>query len=85
MIIDGRAKMIWIPRRAKNGSNHPPRPNSSTAISPTITGETARGRSTMALTSRFPGKESLVTTRATRTPNTLVTATVTTVMMPVSR
>ena len=38
--IDGSAKMTWMPRAAKNDSNHPPRPNRSTAISPTITGDT---------------------------------------------
>jgi hypothetical protein len=33
-IIDGSAKMTWMPRAAKKGSNHPPRPNRSTAIKP---------------------------------------------------
>ena len=56
MTIDGSAKMIWIPCAANNGSNQPPRPNSRTPSRPTITGETAIGRSTNALTRRRPGK-----------------------------
>ncbi|TML01096.1 MAG: hypothetical protein E6G40_04045 [Actinobacteria bacterium] len=83
--IDGSAKMIWIPRAAKKGSNHPVRPNSNTAIRPTMTGDTARGRVTRALTRPRPGNRSLVRTRASGTPNTAVTTTVITAMMIVSR
>ena len=78
--IDGRANKIWMPRAAKSGSNQPPRPNSSTAISPTITGETASGTFTRAEIRRLPGKLSRASTRATIKPRTLVTTTVTTMI-----
>ena len=84
-IMAGSANMIWIPREAKKGSNHPPRPNSSTAMSPTTTGETARGRSTSAETSRFPGKRSRARTSATITPKNVVTTTVIAMITKVSR
>ena len=76
MTIEGSAKMIWIPCDLKNDSNHPPRPNSSTAMSPTMTGDTPRGRSTSAESTRLPGNWSRANTRATITPNTVVTTTV---------
>jgi hypothetical protein len=66
-----------------HGSNHPPSPNSTTAIRPTITGETARGRSTAALIKARPGKRSRAITSATITPKTDVTITEMTVMTPV--
>ena len=82
-IIDGSAKITWMPRAAKKGSNHPPRPNRSTAISPTITGETASGRSTRADTRRLPTNRSRASTSATMIPKKVVTITVTTMMMAV--
>ena len=75
-IIEGSAKMTWIPRAAKNASNHPPVPKSRTAMSPTMTGETASGTSTNAETNGFPRNRSRASTSATMTPKTLVTTTV---------
>ena len=74
--IDGSAKMTWIPCAAKNASNQPPRPKSRIAMRPTMTGETASGRSTSAEIRRFPGKWSRVSTSATMMPNTVFTMTV---------
>ncbi len=82
-IIEGSAKMIWIPRAAMKDSNHPLRPNSRTAISPTMTGETARGRLTRAETRRLPGNRSRANRSATTTPNAVVTATVTSMITKV--
>ena len=52
--IDGSAKMMSMPRAEKNGSNQPPRPNSRTQASPTVTGESANGRSTSAFRMPLP-------------------------------
>ncbi len=82
--IEGRAKMIWIPWAAKNDSNQPPRPNSRTAIRPTITGETGQAGGPPPRSSRLlPGKRSRASTSATITPKTDVTITVMTMMTPV--
>ncbi len=81
--IEGTANKIRMPWPVNHGSNHPPSPNSTTAISPTITGDTARGRSTSALIKALPGKRSRAITSATITPKTDVTITVMTVMTPV--
>ena len=53
---DGNAKMMWIPRASKNGSNHPPRPNSNTHAMPTVTGDSAKGRSTSAFNQASAGE-----------------------------
>src|SRR5947199_4618542 len=82
MAIDGRAKRIWIPRAWKNDWNHPPVPNSSTAISPTITGETPSGRSTSADRMRLPGNWSRASTTATMRPKNPVTTTVRSMITP---
>ena len=81
--IEGTAKSTWTPCAVNQGSNHPPRPNSRTAISPTTTGDMAIGRSTSALISRLPGKRSRMRTTAMTTPSTLVTTMVINVMTPV--
>ncbi len=83
--IEGTAKRIWMPRALNHGSNQPPVPNSRTAARPTTTGETASGRSTIALTSRRPGNRSRARTIATTTPKTEVTTTVSAVMTPVRK
>ena len=83
--IEGNAKMIWTPRAAKNGSNHPPRPNRSTAMTPTITGDTAIGRSTKALRMLLPKNRSRASTRAAIKPSTPVTTTVIIVTTKVSQ
>ena len=83
--IDGSANTIWMPWAVNHGSNQPPRPNSRIAASPTITGDTASGRSTTALSRPRPANRSRARTSATTTPRTAVTATVITVMTAVSR
>src|SRR3954470_4784399 len=82
--IAGSAKMIWIPRAAKNGANHPPGPNSTTAAKPTVTGDSANGMSTTAFSSERPWNRCRTSTHATMTPNRVVMTTVTTVTIAVS-
>ena len=84
-IIDGRANKIWMPRLEKKSANHPLRPNRMTAARPTVTGDSANGRSTNAFISARPANRCRTSTHATTTPITAVTTTVTTAMMPVSR
>ena len=83
--IEGSAKRTWIPRAAKKSVNQPPVPNSRTAASPTVTGESANGRSTTAFMSERPRNRCRTSTHATTSPKNVVTATVITVMIPVSR
>ena len=77
--------MIWMPRAAKNGSNQPPRPNRITTISPTMTGDTASGRSTMRA-HQPPAREPIAGQHQRRDHAEAppVTTTVTTSMMAVS-
>ena len=72
--IEGSAKMTWIPRCWKNGANHPPGPKRITHASPTVTGESANGRSTTAFISERPRKRCRTRTQATITPKAVVTS-----------
>ena len=74
--IEGSAKRTWIPRAATKSVNQPPVPNSRTAASPTVTGESANGRSTTAFMSERPRNRCRTSTHATTSPKNVVTATV---------
>ena len=71
-----------MPRASKNGSSHPPRPNRITAASPTVTGDSANGRSTSAFSSDLPTNRCRTSTHAVITPKNVVTTTVMTVITP---
>ncbi len=53
--IAGYAKSIWIPCAVSQPPNHPSRAYNRYSARPTTTGESASGRSTIALTSPLPG------------------------------
>ena len=75
-IIDGRANMIWMPAAAKKAANHPPRPNRMMAARPTVTGESANGRSTNAFISARPRIAAARAPTRRRRPTAPVTTTV---------
>ena len=83
--IEGTAKITWMPRASKKGSSQPPKPNKMTAASPTVTGDSANGRSTSAFSSDLPTKRWRTSTQAVITPKNVVTATVITVITPVRK
>jgi hypothetical protein len=83
--IDGTAKITWTPRASKKGSSHPPNPNRMTAASPTVTGDSANGRSTSAFSRDLPTNRCRTSTQAVITPKIVVTTTVITVMTPVRK
>ena len=83
--IEGSANRIWIPCAAKKSVNQPPVPKRSTAARPTVTGDSANGRSTTAFRRDRPTNRCRTRTHATTRPKNVVTMTVISVMIPVSR
>ena len=71
--IDGSAKLIWMPRASKNGASQPPGANSTKQARPTVTGDSANGRSTSAFRNERPWKRCRTSTHATITPKNVVT------------
>ena len=69
----------------KKSVNHPPVPNNRTAARPTVTGESANGRSTTAFRNERPMNRCRTRTQATTRPKNVVTTIVINVMIPVSK
>ena len=68
--------MIWMSRASSQGPNQPRAPNISTKDSPAMTGETEKGRSISAVSSRLPGKSNFAMHQAAASPPTRFTGTV---------
>jgi hypothetical protein len=72
--IPGMEKITWKPASA-TPANQPFTPHRSTSETPTITGDTAKGRSTMACTTPRPGKRPRASASAVTRPNTTLSGT----------
>ena len=77
-IMPGTEKMIWIPCSANHWPTQPStRPYTSRSARPTTTGETAKGRSTIALSRARPRKRWRTMASAHRIPKTVLSGTAT--------
>ena len=73
--MPGTAKMMWMSCASSHGPNQPCRPNSSTKISPAITGETLKGRSISVISRLLPTNWNLAMAQAAATPKTVLIGT----------
>src|SRR5690606_6096957 len=71
--MPGRANRIRMSQARSRSANQPCEPNSSTRHRPATTGETAKGRSTSASSTRLPRNSKRVSDQAANTPNTALT------------
>ena len=72
--IPGSEKITWMPCSARPPSQ-PPVPHSRMSETPTMTGETANGRSTIACTMPRPRKRPRASASAVTTPKTTFSGT----------
>ena len=73
--IPGKAKRTLTPAARASGASQPVRPKRTISMKPAMTGETAKGRSTIPLTNRLPGnRRSRTSSHAAATPNTVLIA-----------